>query len=370
VHAPFLSASMVPQFDKAMAGQSLFSAALASSKSSAQVQAKPQALNCREDPENLSDTEENMAQCSDDRSSMGWALLRTAFGLIRSTSNGSHREQTAVLAQEDNNRGRDGERAFDIADSLELGLARETPTDFTTPLRRSRKLWRFRVIRSEDKLQARMVTDMGDFLMYAQTYLDSRRIGLFLYDPGGEGRQLYDPAAPAFTLHFNETRTEWRLVQERCQNCMLAPPHLSCSSLGKQQLAVLRHFRSQVGDGLSNCMEVVIPGIYANNTAIVWCPMLRRQDLGAAHKTGDHTTQRLVTKLPMWNDDVESLVLDFKGRNVVASAKNFQLALEQKPHHTLCQFGKIGNTTFGLDFKYPLSAAQAFAMAMSTLYWA
>jgi len=45
-------------------------------------------------------------------------------------------------------------------------------------------------------------------------------------------------------------------------------------------------------------------------------------------------------------------------------------ALEQKPHHTLCQYGKIGNTTFGLDFKYPLSAAQAFGMAMSTLYWA
>eukprot|EP00419_Tripos_fusus_P022371 CAMPEP_0172721132 /NCGR_PEP_ID=MMETSP1074-20121228/78388_1 /TAXON_ID=2916 /ORGANISM="Ceratium fusus, Strain PA161109" /LENGTH=358 /DNA_ID=CAMNT_0013546799 /DNA_START=32 /DNA_END=1105 /DNA_ORIENTATION=- len=358
---------MAPELNNAKAGQTLFAAALASSVSPARVQANPQAPLCDEDPESPLGTDK-VTHCTDDQSPMGWALLRTAMGFVRYASNGSHRHQAAAVPPEDDKKG-DSERAFAIADSLELGLARETPTDFTMPLRRSRKLWRFRVIRSEDKLKARMVTDVGDFLMYAQAFLEARRIGFFLYDPGSDGQQLYDPAAPAFTLHYNETRTEWRLVQERCQNCMLAPPHLSCSSLGKQQLAVARHFRRQVGDGLSNCMEVVVPGIYANNTAVVWCPMLRRQDLGATHKEGDHSTQRLITKLPAWNEDVESLVLDFKGRNVVASAKNFQLALEQKPHHTLCQFGKIGNTTYGLDFKYPLSAAQAFGMAMSTLYW-
>jgi len=360
---------MTPDLDAAMAGHSLFEAALASSVPSARVQAKPQAPDGQEDPETPVGTE-NAAQCTDDCSPMGWALLRTAMGLVRYASNGSHRQRTAALPTGGDTKGCDDERAFAIADSLELGLARETPTDFTVPLRRSRKLWRFRVIRSEDKLKARMVTDAGDFLMYAQTFLDARRIGFFLYDPGSDGKHLYDPNAPAFTMHYNETRTEWRLVQERCQNCMFVPPHLSCSSLGKQQLAVMRHFRRQVGDGLSNCMEVVIPGIYADNTAVVWCPMQGRRDLGATHKEGDHTTQKLITKLPTWNDDVESLVLDFKGRNIVASAKNFQLALEQKPHHTHCQYGKIGNTTFGLDFKYPLSAAQAFGMAMSTLYWA
>jgi len=360
---------MARALDAAVAGHTLFSAALESSVPSARVQANPQARDGEEDLETPLGSEK-AADCPDDRSPLGWALLRTAMGLVRYASNGSHGEQAATSPPKNDTQGCGGERAFAIADSLELGLARETPTDFTMPLRRSRKLWRFRVIRSEDKLKARMVTDVGDFLMYAQTYLEARKIGFFLYDPGGDGQHLYDPNAPAFTMHYNESRTEWRLVQEQCQNCTFAPPHLSCRSLGKQQLAVVRHFRRQVGDGLSNCMEAVVPGIYANNTAVVWCPMLGRQDLGATHNAGDHSTQKLVTKLPTWNDDVESLVLDFKGRNVVASAKNFQLALEQKPHHTLCQFGKIGNTTFGLDFKYPLSAAQAFGMAMSTLYWA
>ncbi|CAE7629384.1 unnamed protein product [Symbiodinium sp. CCMP2456] len=43
------------------------------------------------------------------------------------------------------------ERAFDIADSLENGLAREIVTEFMHPLRRASKLWKFHVIRSEVK---------------------------------------------------------------------------------------------------------------------------------------------------------------------------------------------------------------------------
>ncbi|OLP98461.1 28 kDa ribonucleoprotein, chloroplastic [Symbiodinium microadriaticum] len=46
------------------------------------------------------------------------------------------------------------ERAFDIADSLENGLAREIVTEFMHPLRRASKLWKFHVIRSEVRLGA------------------------------------------------------------------------------------------------------------------------------------------------------------------------------------------------------------------------
>eukprot|EP00438_Fugacium_kawagutii_P014946 Skav221307 [mRNA] locus=scaffold463:36608:41762:+ [translate_table: standard] len=50
------------------------------------------------------------------------------------------------------------------------------------------------------------------------------------------------------------------------------------------------------------------------------------------------TAQKLTTKQPTWNEEVESLVLDFKGRHILSSAKNFQLALSQKPDHVLCQY--------------------------------
>lgn len=262
-----------------------------------------------------------------------------------------------------------GFRAFEIADDMEAGYAKESPTDFTTPLRKSGRLWRFRILRSEDRMSARLIAETGEFLMYAQTSLEARLVSFFLYDPALEHEKaLFDPRSPVFSMTFNENYTVWRLVQEHCENCQLVPAHLSCSRRGKQQLALIRHHRNQIGDGVSNVMEIVIPGIFSDGRAMVWCPMLGRSDLSQPQER-DYETQRLVTKLPAWNPQVESLVLDFKGRNVVSSAKNFQLALRQKPDHVLCQYGKLSDTNFGLDFKFPLSVAQAFAIAMSTMFW-
>lgn len=289
-----------------------------------------------------------------------WWLLGAAFRRRGSGSNTCPIPQKLALP---------GERAFDIADSLEGGMARESTTDFTTPLRRSGRLWRFRVLRSEDRMQARLVTENGEFLMYARVYLELHTVSFYLYDPARkEDQLLFNRAAPAFTMTFNDAHDEWRLVQERCENCEMVPEHLSCSRHGKQQLALIRHGKSHVGGGISNIMEAYIPGIYSNGRALLWCPMLGRGELGMT-EVETHDTQVLVTKLPTWNPQVQSLVLDFHGRNIVSSAKNFQLALQQKPEHVLCQYGKLSNTNFSLDFKFPLGVAQAFAMAMSTMFW-
>ena len=55
----------------------------------------------------------------------------------------------------------------------------------------------------------------------------------------------------------------------------------------------------------------------------------------------------------------------------VASVKNFQLVEGggkdsdvDKP--VLLQFGKIGKDTFTMDYRYPLSAFQAFAICLSS----
>merc|ERR1740123_348048 len=82
-----------------------------------------------------------------------------------------------------------------------------------------------------------------------------------------------------------------------------------------------------------------------------------------------YEAQRLASKKPVWNDDIESLVMDFKGRNIVSSAKNFQLGLQHKPKHIICQYGKVGGSTFSLDFRYPLSVIQAFGISLSTTFW-
>lgn len=262
----------------------------------------------------------------------------------------------------------DRERAFEIADDLEGGNARETSTDFTTPLRRCGKLWRFRVVRSECRLKYRMLTEQGAFLMFAEICLKSRLVSFFLYDPGEEeDKALYDTALPTFSMTFNENQSEWKLVQERCSHCRMAPSHLSCSKRGKQQLAVIRHSRCEVGDGTCHCLDVCMPGVGLDGAPLVWCHMLGKSDLGG-HDMDDEK-QFLITRLPEWSDKVESLVLDFKGRQILSSAKNLQLAMEEKPNSTVCQYGKIGNQDFALDFKYPLSAIQAFGIAMTTFFW-
>mmetsp|Transcript_16639 Transcript_16639/g.46051 ORF Transcript_16639/g.46051 Transcript_16639/m.46051 type:complete len:305 (+) Transcript_16639:49-963(+) len=299
-----------------------------------------------------------------EESSVSWL-----WPLRRSPSGEGVGKGAATSESEDEDVDRWGrERAFDIADMVEQGMAREIVTEFMHPLRKSSKLWRFHVVRSEDKLQYRLFSDDGDFLMYARTALEARRVDFYLYNPSEKDDKLFDPSRPAFTMGWNKDKTEWRIVQERCEHCQFSPKHLSCSCHGKQQVAVIKHARRPVGDGIFNCMEVLVPGLYSDGSRVVWCPLLGRGDLAAPGEDSDEA-QRLITKKPTWNDEVESLVLDFKGRNILSSAKNFQLALSQKPEHTICQYGKIGPMTFSLDFKYPLSVIQAFGISLTTLFW-
>lgn len=298
------------------------------------------------------------------KETLKWGMVRAAFFLKKPSFLGpfvGKEPITEALGPEC--------RGFEIAGLVEAGLAKELPTDFTTPLRRSGKLWRFRLVRSNDRLHSRLMAEGGEFLLYAATDVEGCNVAIHLYDPNRENdKTLFDRAKPAFCLSFNKSHTEWVLTQERCEGCQLAPRHVSCEGHGKQQLVVITHRRKQVGDGVSNIMEVRIPGIYNNGTAVHWCPVAGHGDLRHAQETG-HLTQTLLTQAPTWNADVGSLVLDFKGRSITASAKNFQLALRQKPEHILCQFGKLSDSNFGLDFKFPLSVVQAFAVALSTMFW-
>lgn len=56
--------------------------------------------------------------------------------------------------------------------------------------------------------------------------------------------------------------------------------------------------------------------------------------------------------------------LNFHGRVSVPSVKNFQLSSPDDPTHVVCQFGKIGEDRFHLDYKAPLNAFQAFGLAL------
>ncbi|KAG8654650.1 tubby-like F-box protein 5 [Manihot esculenta] len=83
----------------------------------------------------------------------------------------------------------------------------------------------------------------------------------------------------------------------------------------------------------------------------------------------------LKNKAPRWHEQLQCWCLNFKGRVTVASVKNFQLvaAVElgqnvppEEQEKVILQFGKIGKDIFTMDYRYPLSAFQAFAICLSS----
>ncbi|GFS37522.1 tubby like protein 5 [Actinidia rufa] len=89
----------------------------------------------------------------------------------------------------------------------------------------------------------------------------------------------------------------------------------------------------------------------------------------------------LRNKAPRWHEQLQCWCLNFRGRVTVASVKNFQLIAASQPaagaptpsqptqsdhEKIILQFGKVGKDLFTMDYRYPLSAFQAFAICLSS----
>ncbi|CAA0825499.1 Tubby-like F-box protein 3 [Striga hermonthica] len=80
----------------------------------------------------------------------------------------------------------------------------------------------------------------------------------------------------------------------------------------------------------------------------------------------------LKNKAPRWHEQLQCWCLNFNGRVTVASVKNFQLVAssegsgQEEDNNVILQFGKVGNDIFTMDYRYPISAFQAFAICLSS----
>ncbi|KAF8024241.1 hypothetical protein BT93_F1442 [Corymbia citriodora subsp. variegata] len=98
-----------------------------------------------------------------------------------------------------------------------------------------------------------------------------------------------------------------------------------------------------------------------------------REPLKSTHGARDPLVLR--NKAPRWHEQLQCWCLNFNGRVTVASVKNFQLVAASEPYQNIAaaehdnvilQFGKIGKDIFSMDYCYPLSAFQAFAISLSS----
>ncbi|TYI05892.1 hypothetical protein ES332_A10G120500v1 [Gossypium tomentosum] len=81
----------------------------------------------------------------------------------------------------------------------------------------------------------------------------------------------------------------------------------------------------------------------------------------------------LINKAPRWHEQLQCWCLNFHGRVTIASVKNFQLVASPEkgpagPEHEkiILQFGKVGKDLFTMDYRYPISVFQAFAICLSS----
>uniref|UniRef100_A0A5B7AQ76 Tubby-like F-box protein n=2 Tax=Davidia involucrata TaxID=16924 RepID=A0A5B7AQ76_DAVIN len=104
---------------------------------------------------------------------------------------------------------------------------------------------------------------------------------------------------------------------------------------------------------------------------------------GSSNEDEDGKLKPLIlkNKAPRWHEQLQCWCLNFRGRVTVASVKNFQLiaatqpaagaptsSQPSQPEHDkiILQFGKVGKDMFTMDYRYPLSAFQAFAICLSS----
>ncbi|KAL8536085.1 hypothetical protein ACS0TY_011643 [Phlomoides rotata] len=112
----------------------------------------------------------------------------------------------------------------------------------------------------------------------------------------------------------------------------------------------------------------------------------RFSDIAGISNEGDYQKTKplvLKNKSPRWHEQLQCWCLNFRGRVTVASVKNFQLiaatqspagggappppqAGQPDPERIILQFGKVGKDMFTMDYRYPLSAFQAFAICLSS----
>jgi len=239
----------------------------------------------------------------------------------------------------------------------------------------------------------------AEFLMLACHQDQFSRVDFFLYPPGD--KKLFDPKKPQFSSTYSPDKTDWRVVdhaERLCEECRYRRSSffsrnitgLSCccgdlpavrrmkstSSLGscspsspqrkatKNVIAEFNNSRQKIGSGLCHCMDAQLSTVKQTSSHTVETPKIRR---ASSASLSSIETVQVRSKLPEWCPERNCLVIDFNNRDVLSSARNFQIRNDRD--EVVLQFAKVGPRKFLLEFAHPFSPAHAFAGAMATLFW-
>ncbi len=181
--------------------------------------------------------------------------------------------------------------------------------------------------------------------------------------------QFFDMTRPMVGKHLSKKSGNF-LGKLRAQNMQATDYALITQASEKEEIAAIVYeqigFLDQVKEGSQpRRMTIMVPTLDAD--AI---PVPNKVSESGSGSLVDLLKSRQTGKMFVFQSkepkyENGNYRLNFHGRVSVPSVKNFQLVSSDEPDHVVCQFGKIGDDRFHLDFKAPLNAFQAFAIALT-----
>ncbi|OCT91810.1 hypothetical protein XELAEV_18014866mg, partial [Xenopus laevis] len=135
----------------------------------------------------------------------------------------------------------------------------------------------------------------------------------------------------------------------------------------RQELAAIAYETNVLGFKGPRKMTVLIPGMDEDCERVPVRP--RNDNDGLLQRWQNKNMENLIqlhNKSPVWNDETQSYVLNFHGRVTHPSVKNFQIVHADDLDYIIMQFGRVADDAFTMDYKYPMCAVQAFAIALSS----
>lgn len=81
---------------------------------------------------------------------------------------------------------------------------------------------------------------------------------------------------------------------------------------------------------------------------------------------------QLFSRVPHYNKNLKQYELDYRDRGraglrIQSSVKNFQLTLEEGGKQTVLQLGRVGQSKYVMDYRYPLTGFQAFCICLASI---
>lgn len=167
--------------------------------------------------------------------------------------------------------------------------------------------------------------------------------------------------------YVGKLRSNLRGTQFTIYDNGVSPRKRKSQANPRQELAAVIYDTNVLGFKGPRKMTVVLPGMTPEYERVVIYPQDDSQGLIESWKAKSMDNLiELHNKTPVWNDETQSYVLNFHGRVTHASVKNFQIVHDSDPDYIVMQFGRVDADVFSMDYRYPLCAVQAFAIALSS----